>query len=173
MRANIFIPGVLGAGVGLALLACAAGELNLPNDGAPVQLTAVSGAGQEAKVGTPLPEPLVAQVTDAAQAPVPNVPVVFRFEQESPEAEIDPASPVTDSMGRASVRVRLGTMAGTQTIEAILASSAAAEARATFDVTALEKAGRHEGDDNSGNGNGGDDSSGRDNGKRGRGHQRD
>ena len=169
MRANLFIPGMLGTGVGLALLACA-GELNLPSDSAPVELKAVSGDGQEAKVGTPLPQPLVVQVTDAAQAPVPNVPVVFRFEQESPDAEIDPGSPVTDSLGLASVRVRLGTATGTQTIEATLASSTAAEARATFDVTALEKGGRHEGDDNSGMGNDGNDSSGQDKEKRGRGH---
>jgi hypothetical protein len=145
MRA-IFSPRLLGPGLGLAMLACAGGDLNLPNDDTPVELTAVSGDGQEAKVGTRLPDPLVVRVTDAAGRPVAEVPLVFRFQDEVPDAEIDPASVATDSTGRASVRVRLGTTTGPQTIEATIAQDAAPQARATFGVTALEKHGHGGGD---------------------------
>ena len=145
MRA-ILSPRLLGLGLGLAVLACAGGDLNLPNDSAPVQLTAVSGDGQEATIGSLLPKPLVVRVTDAASQPVAAVPLVFRFQDAVPGAEIDPASLATDSTGQASVRVRLGTITGPQTIEATMAPPAAAEARATFGVTALEKHGHGGGD---------------------------
>jgi len=149
MRTIFFSPRLLGPGLGLAVLACGGGDLNLPNDGAPVALTAVSGDGQEAKVGSLLPEPLVVRVTDAARQPVAAVPLVFRFQDAVPDAEIDPASLETDSTGLASVRVRLGTTTGPQTIEATIAQDAAPDARATFGVTALEKhgGGGHDGDD--------------------------
>jgi hypothetical protein len=134
----------LSASVGMLGLDCAGGELSLPNDGSAVELSAVSGGGQEATVGSRLPEPLVVQVTDGAQAPVAGVSLVFRFQEDVPDAEIDPPSLATDSTGHASVRVRLGTTAGPQTIEAIVAQDVPA-APATFGVTALEKPGRHDG----------------------------
>jgi hypothetical protein len=139
MRAIFLSPRLLGPGLGLAVLACAGGDLNLPNDGTPVELTAVSGDGQEAKVGSLLPDPLVARVTDAAGRNVADVPLVFRFQDAVPDGEINPPSVATDSTGRASVRVRLGTTTGPQTIEATIAQDASA--RATFGVTALEKRG--------------------------------
>jgi hypothetical protein len=134
----------------LAILACAGGNLNLPNDGTPVELTAVSGDGQVARVGSRLPEPLVVRVRDAAGQPVAEVLLVFRFQDAVPDAEIDPASVATDSTGHASVEVRLGTTTGPQTIEATIAQGAASEARATFGVTALQRGG-------GGGGGGGDD----------------
>jgi hypothetical protein len=143
MRAILLSLRLLGPGLGLAVLGCSGGDLNLPNDGTPVELTAVSGDGQEAKVGSLLPKPLVVQVTDAARQPVAEVPLVFRFRTAVPEAEIDPASVATDSTGHASVRVRLGTVTGPQTIEATIAQDA--EARATFGVTALDKGGHGHG----------------------------
>jgi hypothetical protein len=145
MRTILLSPRLLVPGLGLAVLACAGGDLNLPNDGAPVGLTAVSGDGQEATVGSRLPKPLVVRVTDAASRPVADVPLVFRFQDAVPDAEIDPASVATDSTGRASVRVRLGTLTGTQTIEATIDQPAAAESRAIFEVTALEKHGHGHG----------------------------
>ena len=138
MRAILPLLRLLSPGLGLSVLACAGGDLTLPNNGAPVELTAISGDGQEAKVGTLLPQPLVVQVTDAAGRPVAEVPLVFRFQAAVPDAEIDPASVATDSDGHASVRVRLGTVTGPQTIEAI-AQDAGPDVRATFGVTALEK----------------------------------
>ena len=135
----------LSPGLGLAVLACSGGDLNLPNDGTPVELTAVSCDGQEAKVGSLLPKPLVVQVTDAARQPVAEVPLVFRFRAAVPDAEIDPASVATDSTGHASVRVRLGTVTGPQTIEATIAQAAGPDSRATFGVTALDKGGHGHG----------------------------
>ena len=146
MRAILPLFRLLSPGLGLAVLACAGGDLTLPNNGSPVELTAVSGDGQEAKVGTLLPQPLVVQVTDAAGRPVAEVPLVFRFQTPVPDGEIDPASVATDSTGRASVRVRLGTVTGPQTIEATIAQDAAPDVRATFGVTALEKHGHGGGD---------------------------
>lgn len=156
MRAIFFSPRLLGPGLGIALLACAAGDLNLPNDGTPVELTAVSGDGQEAKVGSVLPKPLVVRVTDAALNPIFGVPLVFRFQGEFPDAEIEPSSVETDSTGEASVQVRLGTTTGPQTIEATIAQQATPEARAVFEVTALEKPGRDGDGSGSGGGAGGD-----------------
>ena len=131
------------------MLACAGGDLTLPNNGAPVELTAVSGDGQQATIGSRLPQPLVVRVTNAAGRPVAEVPLVFRFQTAVPDAEIDPASVATDSTGHASVSVRLGTVTGPQTIEAAIAQDAGPDVRATFGVTALEKHGR-------GGGGGGD-----------------
>jgi hypothetical protein len=146
MRVMFFSARLLGAGLGLALIACGGGDLNLPNGGTPVELTAVSGDGQEAKVGTLLPEPLVVRVRDAAGRPLAEVPLTFRFRDAVPDAEFDPASVATDSSGFASVRVRLGTTSGPQTIEATIAQDPS-EARAIFEVTALEKRGHGGGDD--------------------------
>ena len=85
-------------------------------------------------------------MTDAAGRPVAEVPLVFRFQTPVPDAEIDPASVATDSTGYASVRVRLGTVIGPQTIEATIAQDAGPDVRATFGVTALEKHGQGGGD---------------------------
>src|SRR5262249_41071587 len=41
-------------------------------------LRVVSGNGQSAVIGTPLPAPLVAQLVNGSGVPMPNVPVVFR-----------------------------------------------------------------------------------------------
>jgi hypothetical protein len=141
MRAILPLPRLLSPGLGLAVLACAGGDLTLPNNGAPVELTAVSGDGQEAKVGSLLPQPLVVRVTDAARRPVAEVPLVFRFQTPVPDAEIKPSSVQTDSTGYASVEVRLGSTTGPQTIEATIAQDASPDVRATFGVTALEKHG--------------------------------
>jgi hypothetical protein len=78
---------------------------------------------------------------------VPDVPLVFSFQDEMPDAEIKPPSIRTDSAGRASVRVRLGTATGDHTIEASIVAAAAPDARATFGVTALERRGRGGDDD--------------------------
>jgi hypothetical protein len=146
MRAILPLSRVLGPGLGLAVLACAGGDLTLPNNGVPVALTAISGGGQQATIGSRLPQPLVVQLTDAAGRPVADVPLVFRFQTAVPDAEIDPASVTTDSSGHASVRVRLGTVTGPQTIEATMAQDARPGARATFGVTAVDKQGHGHGD---------------------------
>jgi hypothetical protein len=145
-----FFPTLLASG--LAILGCGGGDLILPSDGAPAVLTAVSGDGQEANVGSPLPKPLVVKVTDAVRRPVPEVRLIFRFQGDVPDAEIDPPAVQTDSSGLALVRVRLGTASGSQTIEAVIDEENAPDARALFGVTALQPHGHDGGgDDHQGN----------------------
>src|SRR3954469_959623 len=133
---------LLGTGLALALAGCGAADLTLPSDGRGVALRAVSGGDQEGTVGTRLPEPLVVEVRDRAGNPVPDVRLVFRFRDEFPDAQIDPPEQKTDPSGVASVRIRLGSTAGSQTVEATVAEEIAPEARALFGVTALERRGR-------------------------------
>jgi hypothetical protein len=120
-----------------ALAACGAGDLTLPADGSPANLRAMSGGGQEGTVGTRLPDPLVVRLTDGAARPVPGVSVDFRFQSDVPGAQFQPSIATTDDSGFASVRVVLGTTAGSQTIEAAVGASPTSGLLATFGVTAL------------------------------------
>jgi Big-like domain-containing protein len=142
MRVILGFFGLLGSGLALALAGCGAADLNLPSDGRPVALRAVSGGGQEATVGSRLPAPLIVGVRDGAGKPVPQVQLVFRFQNEFPDAEIHPSQVRTDGTGQASVEVTLGSTAGSQTVEATMAEDVAPNARALFGVTALERRGR-------------------------------
>jgi len=139
-----------------ALTGCGGGSLTLPDDSSPAALRVVSGDGQQGTVGSRLDNPLVVKLTDASSRPIAGVPVVFQFTNDVPDAEIDPGEAATDSEGRASAQVRLGTSTGPLQVEARVAS--AAELSATFVVTALERergkkdnggrGSRHGGDDN-------------------------
>jgi hypothetical protein len=122
----------------LTVLGCGGGDLTLPGHTSILELTPFSGDGQEAAIGSRLPKPLVVLVTDERQEPVTGVRLVFRFQEESPDAAIDPASVQTDKDGHASVRVQLGQATGSQIIEAGLAEDASAEP-VTFEVTAVEE----------------------------------
>jgi Big-like domain-containing protein len=126
--------------VGLVLAAvltgCGGGDLTLPADGLPATLRAMSGSGQQATIGTQLPNPLVVRVTDGAARPVAGVAVNFRFQSAVPGAQFDPATATTNDTGFASVQVRLGNTAGDQTIEAAI-SGTSSPLSATFGVTAL------------------------------------
>ncbi len=148
--------------------ACGGSNLTLPSDGSPPgdgspsTLQAISGDDQEGTVGTELPRPLVAQLTDGGGRPLAGVSLQFRFQNDVPAAKIEPSEIVaTDSNGEASVRVRLGTIVGSQTVEASLADVPASDLRTTFGLTAREKPG----DDGDGGGGGGR--------GRGRGHDND
>lgn len=132
------------------LAACGGGELTLPADGSPASLRAVSGSGQQAKVGTRLPDPLVVRLTDGAARPVPGVAVNFRFQSDVPGAQFEPATVTTNDTGFAFVQVRLGTTPGDQTIEAAVGASPSSALLTTFGVTALPGRGHGGGD----NGNG-------------------
>jgi hypothetical protein len=157
----------LGLALGAMALAYGCGDdLTLPDDGSPAALEAFRGNGQEGTVGTLLPAPLVARLTDAGGAPVPGASVAFRFPSNVPGAEIEPEVRETDEKGEASVRVRLGTIAGPQTIEASL-DPPSSNLRATFTLTAVAQEEDGDGDDDSdgdrgrgkgrGRGGGGDD----------------
>jgi hypothetical protein len=139
------------------LAACAGGDLTLPADGSPASLRAMSGSGQQGTVGTQLPDPLVVRLTDGAARPVPGVVVDFRFESDVPGAQFDPATVTTDDTGFASVRVRLGSTAGAQTIEAAVGANPSSDLLATFGVTAVapsDGGGGHPGKSKKGGGKG-------------------
>jgi hypothetical protein len=141
---------ILGLLIATAVTGCAGGDLSLPNDGTPARMIVVSGDSQAAAAGSLLPDSLVVQLTDAGDNPVAQVPLVFHFVNEIPNAEILPAAAVkTDSTGQASVQVRLGTTTGDQTVEARIDAASPPDVRATFGLTALKEHGR-------GHGGGGD-----------------
>jgi hypothetical protein len=146
----------------LWVMACGGGDLTLPGDGSPSALRAVSGYDQEGTVGSELPDPLVARLIDGAARPLAGVSIEFRFQNDVPAARIEPLEIVaTNDSGFASVRVRLGTTVGPQTVEASLADATAGELRTTFGLRGLEKKG-DDGDGGDGRGRG-----------RGRGHDDD
>jgi hypothetical protein len=95
----------------------------------------MSGSGQQGAVGTQLPDPLVVRLTDGVARPVAGVAVNFRFQSDVPGAQFEPATVTTNDTGFAFVRVRLGTTAGNQTIEAAVGAGSAL--LTTFGVTAL------------------------------------
>ncbi len=137
-----------------AATACGGG-LMLPDDGSPVQLQAFSGDGQQATVGSELPDPLIARLTDASARPVSGASVEFRFQTDIPQAQVDPASATTDTTGLASARVRLGTATGPHTVVARVVE--ASQLRATFNVTALAQDRPGHGGGGRGGGRGSDD----------------
>lgn len=144
------------------VMGCSGNDLTLPGDGSPSALRAISGYDQEGTVGTELPEPLVARLTDGAARPLVGVPLEFRFRDDVPAARIEPSDVVaTDDSGFASVRVRLGSRVGSQMVEASLAGASGSDLSTSFGLTALEK----KGDDGDGGGGGGR--------GRGRGHDND
>jgi hypothetical protein len=120
------------------LAGCGSGDLTLPADGSPATLRAMSGSGQQAAVGTQLPDPLVVRLTDVAGRRVSGETVEFRFQNDVPGAQFEPATTVTtNDTGFAFVQVRLGTTPGDQTIEAAVGASPSSGLLATFGVTAV------------------------------------
>lgn len=74
----------------------------------------VAGLGQHGRVGTRLPQPLVFEVRDTANAPVVGRAVAFL----AAGARLDGVSTTTDSSGRASAMVVLGERAGPVVVSA-------------------------------------------------------
>ncbi|MFN7937460.1 MAG: Ig-like domain-containing protein [Bryobacteraceae bacterium] len=83
---------------------------------AATQIRRVSGDGQSAQVNRAFGEQLVAQVLDANNAPVPNVPVTFSVRSGS--AVIGTANAISDGNGNASTSVTAGSVAGSVTVAA-------------------------------------------------------
>jgi len=103
----------------LAFAACSGSDLTLPGTpGAPASIVVVAGNGQEALVGTPLPEPLIVKVTDSEGNAVPAQQVVFVLAEEVPGAVLTPDAASTGPDGTAAVRWVLGEKGGTQQVTA-------------------------------------------------------
>ncbi len=84
--------------------------------GDPDDIVIVSGDGQTGPAGTRLANPLVAQVVDDADNPVPGVTVTWRV--ESGEGSVSPGTSTTDGSGRASTAWTLGRRTGQQRVTA-------------------------------------------------------
>jgi hypothetical protein len=97
---------------GLPLLfACGGDNLTLPSEGAPARIEILAGNGQEMPVQSTL-APLEFQVTDSQKRPVQGVTVDFILQEDAGGASVDPASDVTDSDGKVSTTVTLGSRVG-------------------------------------------------------------
>jgi subtilisin family serine protease len=106
----------------------------------PAAITALEGSGQTGIVGSALPQPLVARVTDADGAPVRGVAVTWQATAGG--GSVSDSAVSTDSLGRAAVFLTLGTSAGTgiDTVQAHvgqLASPALFTASATAGAPAM------------------------------------
>jgi len=73
----------------------------------PAQVQVASGSGQSGASGANVPSPLVALVTDSSGTPVPNAVVHFAVSQGN--ANVSSESVTSDSQGKASVNLSLGT----------------------------------------------------------------
>jgi len=85
-----------------------------------ILLEVVSGNQQTVRVGR-LSEPLTVRATDRDSKPIANVKVLFEISSKPGSGEgmsIEPITPVTDSNGIISARMKLGTTAGNYTISA-------------------------------------------------------
>ena len=91
--------------------------------GVPSVLAKVSDDDQIDIVGQTLPDPLVVQVTDQYDTPVPEVKITFTVTSGGGILTTDDQSDttitvITDANGEASVTLTLGTIAGDNTVEA-------------------------------------------------------
>ena len=137
-----------------AVTGCQAADLTLPADGLPHRLDAIGGDGQQGTIGADLPGPLIVQLFDAAGRPVTNGSIAFH--SSVADAQVDPSIVPTDDSGYASVHVRLGSLEGRQTVEAVAAENVST----SFSLTATVPEQPNTGGDGSGNGSGGDNGAG-------------
>jgi lysophospholipase L1-like esterase len=103
-----------------------------PSD--PEDLLRVSGNGQSGQAGDDLADPLRVQVVDAFNNGIAGVPVQFTIAQGGGSL-IDSVPRSTDAEGHATMRVRLGTSTGKQTI--IATSPVLPQRQVVFNATAL------------------------------------
>lgn len=116
------------------------GDLLLPGAGEPAAVSLLQGDQQNGRVGQPLPQPLVAEVTDGTGRPVEGATVVFVLTDAAPGAAVDPDTATTDADGTVTANVVLGTRPGTQAGEVhALGGSGATTARVNFTLTAVSE----------------------------------
>src|ERR1700752_5335191 len=94
----------------LAGLTACSGELALPNQGQPSEITVVRGNRQSGTTGEPLGDSLVVRVVDRLGDPVVGAEVTWTAEVGG---SVSPATSVTSSTGQAGTQRMLGTVLGT------------------------------------------------------------
>jgi PKD repeat protein len=126
---------------GLLLIGCNGGDsLLLPSEGEPAAIEVVRGDGQSGRVGEPLADPLVVEVTDTRNRPVEGATVTFELTSAGPGADIVPDTATTDANGQANAQIILGTTVGRQTGEARLAVGAGSlPPKTTFTAMAVSE----------------------------------
>ncbi len=127
---------VTATGVGAATVTASLGDLTKTSDvnvfPVGTDVGKVSGDLQSAVVGTPLPAPLVVEVSDPGNNPVPGIEVTFSVIAGGGSLSVD--SDTTDANGQASTVLTLGTGAGTGHR---VAAAAGGVGRTEFSATAL------------------------------------
>jgi PKD repeat protein len=98
------------AGLSL-LIGCGGDNLTLPSEREPAHIEIQSGNNQNAPVSSEL-APLVVRVTDTQNRPVEGATVNFVLDNTGGGGSVNPASAVTDTGGRASTTLTLGTQVG-------------------------------------------------------------
>lgn len=123
--------------IGLAstvLFSCGGDDLVLPSEGEPAAITIVQGNGQAGRVGEALAEPLIVEVLDGADRPVPGATVVIDLSG----AVAEPDTLSTDAGGRASAEITLGSVVGEAAgAVRVIAPEGPAAVEATFTVMAV------------------------------------
>ena len=116
----------------LAFAACGGGDLVLPNEGQPADVSVISGDRQTGTILEPAADSLVIKVTDRFGNPVPDVEVTWAAEGGG---DVQPASVVTGADGRAATQRVLGAQPGTYGTTALV--TALPEDVASFTTTAV------------------------------------
>ena len=125
----------------LILVGCKEGDnLLLPSEGEPASIEVIRGDGQSGRVGDPLAEPLIVQVSDSRNRPVEGATVVFELTPANPGAELVPDTATTDANGEASARLVLGTTVGRQSGQAkVIMDSRTIAPTVSFTATAVSE----------------------------------
>jgi PKD repeat protein len=125
----------------LLLAACSGGaELLLPGDGAPAHIEVVHGDSLSGRVGEPLGDSLVFQVTDSQRRPLEGVRIAFELTAAGPGADVVPDTAETDAAGHAYTRMVLGTKIGFQVgVARVVAAEGAQTPSTEFQVIALSE----------------------------------
>ena len=118
---------------------CGVGDgITLPGDAEPAGISVLNGDEQQGRVGEPLNEPLVVQVTDTKGRAVRGATVAF--ELTSAGADVVPHEKSTDANGMADARLVLGTTVGRQTGKArVVTQDGRPPVQADFSAIALSE----------------------------------
>ncbi len=112
----------------VTLLACVAvavscgADLVLPSNAVPATVAIVQGDKQTGTVGTALANPIAVRVMAVGGRPLPGERVAFV--STAPGSQVSPDTVLTDATGQATSSWVLGTLAGTQQLEAKVLNSA-------------------------------------------------
>ncbi len=98
----------------IVFAACGGEGLTLPPEGEPAHISVIDGDKQSGLVGSTLGEPLLVEVTDTRNLPVAGATVIFSITSAA-TAKAAPASAITNSDGRATSTLTLGSTPGTVT----------------------------------------------------------